>query len=98
MGADLFNEPWGAEWGTGGPSRDWRSAAEAVGGYILTACPRLVILVEGVGNAKSNGKEYFWGENLATAGMDPLRLPIPNHVIYSPHVYQWAGGQAHGWG
>ena len=27
------------------------------------------------------------GENLATAGMDPPRLPIANHLIYSPHVY-----------
>jgi endoglucanase len=36
FGVDIFNEPWGAEWGSGGEGRDWRAAAEAIGGFVLT--------------------------------------------------------------
>ena len=59
--ADLFNEPWGARWGAGGHPVDWRAAAEAIGGAVLSACPRLLVFVEGVGNGPEE-REFFWGE------------------------------------
>ena len=83
---DLFNEPWGASWAEGGVARDWRAAAEAIGSVLLTECPRVVLVVEGVGNA--DGEEaYFWGENLARAAEAPVVLPLAHKVAYSPHCY-----------
>jgi hypothetical protein len=54
--------------------------------FVLSECPRLLVLVEGVGNANGE-KEYFWGENLARAARLPVQLSVTQKVVYSPHVY-----------
>lgn len=91
IGADLLNEPHGANWGSGVREDDWRMAAERLGNAVLGVCPRLLIFVEGVGNPPSTpvvGPDWaFWGENLAGACDHPVRLSNPERLVYSPHVY-----------
>ena len=88
IGADLFNEPWGATWGRGG-GLDWDVAATELGESVLAACPRWLIVVEGVGTASD--AEYcdlcFWGENLKGLLRTGVRLSRSSQLLYSPHVY-----------
>jgi endoglucanase len=85
IGMDLRNEPFGACWGCGDPSRDWRLAAEKAGNAILSVNPDLLILVEGIAN--HNGQSTWWGGNLIGAKDFPVRLKVPNRLVYSPHEY-----------
>jgi endoglucanase len=90
IGADLKNEPHGrASWGTNDPATDWRLAAERAGNAILKVNPHWLILVEGleknVPNQKLDG--YCWGGNLEGVKSYPVRLSVPNKVVYSPHDY-----------
>ena len=54
---------------------------------MLKRCPRLLVLVEGVGNTADGDEGFFWGENLRHAASLPVRLPRPEKVVLSPHVY-----------
>lgn len=78
IGADLHNEPHDAAcWGCGDVAVDWRLAAERGGNAVLSVNPNWLIVVEGVG----------WGGDLTAAGANPVRLNVPNRVVYSPHDY-----------
>lgn len=85
IGMDLRNEPFNACWGCGDPSKDWRLAAEKAGNAILSINPELLILVEGV--AIYNNQSTWWGGNLMGAKEYPVRLQVPNRLVYSPHEY-----------
>lgn len=86
IGADLHNEPHGAAcWGCGDLARDWRLAAERAGNAILAVNPGWLIVVEGV--ESHDGRNYWWGGNLAGAGAAPVRLSVANRVVYSTHDY-----------
>ncbi|HSL46497.1 MAG TPA: cellulase family glycosylhydrolase [Anaerolineales bacterium] len=85
IGMDLRNEPFGACWGCSDPSKDWRLAAEKAGNAILAIHPDLLIIVEGVAN--HNGQSTWWGGNLMGAKDFPIRLDVPNRLVYSPHEY-----------
>ncbi|MBM3464741.1 MAG: hypothetical protein FJX76_21800 [Armatimonadetes bacterium] len=86
IACDLHNEPHGAAtWGTGVASTDWRLAAERCGNAILAVNPDLLIVVEGV--EVVDGHYYWWGGNLRAAGRAPVRLNVPNKLVYSPHDY-----------
>lgn len=90
IGADLHNEPHGsASWGTGDRATDWRLAAERAGNAILSINPNWLIIVEGVeAHVKGNPDDYYWwGGNLAGVKNYPVRLSLPNKVVYSPHDY-----------
>ncbi len=92
IGADLHNEPAGpATWGSGDPKTDWAIAAEACGNEILRANPDWLILVEGVEkivDASGNPLDWTWqGGDLINAATRPIRLSVPNRVVYSPHDY-----------
>jgi len=89
IGADLHNEPHGtASWGTGNLATDWRLAAERAGNAILAANPDWLILVEGVSsNVQGDSGNYWWGGNLRGVQNYPVRLNVPNRVVYSPHDY-----------
>jgi endoglucanase len=78
VGCDLTNEPHdAADWGSGNWNTDWRLAAERAGNAILGVNPKLLIFVEGIN----------WGGNLTQAGQYPIRLNVPNQLVYSPHDY-----------
>jgi aryl-phospho-beta-D-glucosidase BglC (GH1 family) len=85
VGMDLRNEPFGACWGCGDPAKDWRLAAEKAGNAILSVNPELLIIVEGIANR--NGQNTWWGGNLMGAKEFPVRLQVPNRLVYSPHEY-----------
>lgn len=86
IGADLHNEPRGeATWGTGEPTTDWRLAAERAGNAILEVNPYWLIFVQGV--ERQGDDWYWWGGNLAGARDAPVRLRLPNRLVYSPHDY-----------
>ena len=78
IGADLRNElRSGATWGGSDPKLDWHAAAERGGNAVLSANPRLLIMVE--------GPEY--STNLSGFDKLPLHLPVPDRLVYSPHAY-----------
>ncbi len=89
VGMDLRNEPHnaasgGACWDCGG-DRDWHLAAERAGNAILRSNPKLLIFVEGVDAV--DGDSYWWGGNLEGVRRSPVRLAVPNRLVYSTHVY-----------
>lgn len=101
VAADLFNEPNAASWGGGASSLDWAAAAERVGTEVHAACPRWLLMVEGVGDVAVDGTPavphnrsapgtnlpHNWAENLEGVAHRPLR-GLPQHrLVYSPHVY-----------
>ena len=94
FGADLFNEPNAASWG-GNPKHDWAAAAERIGGAVHGACPRWLLLVEGVSSRAVDGDNavinqsafgHNWAGNLEGVRARPLKLPA-ERLVYSPHVY-----------
>jgi endoglucanase len=81
VGADLRNELRNhAAWGGTDPKLDWHAAAERGGNAVLTANPRLLIIVE--------GPEY--STNFAGFDKLPVRLKIADRLVYSPHAYNIA--------
>ena len=85
IGMDLRNEPYSACWGCGDKSKDWRLAAEKAGNAVLSVNPQLLIIVEGI--AHHNGSWTWWGGNLIGAKAYPVRLDVPNQLVYSAHDY-----------
>ncbi len=86
IAVDLANEPHGpATWGTGDHMTDWRLAAERAGDAVLDANPYLLVFVEGIENYQTD--HFWWGGNLDGVRTAPVRLRIPNRVVYSPHDY-----------
>jgi endoglucanase len=85
IGMDLRNEPHGACCGCNDPSKDWRLAAEKAGNAILSVNPNLLIIVEG--SSEYNNQYTWWGGNLMGAKEFPVRLNVPNRLVYSAHEY-----------
>ncbi|MFD9592404.1 cellulase family glycosylhydrolase [Kitasatospora sp. NPDC059973] len=86
IGIDLHNEPHDpACWGCGDPALDWRLAAERGGEAVLGANSSLLVLVEGVQSFQ--GSSTWWGGNLRGAAAYPVRLGVPNRLVYSAHEY-----------
>jgi aryl-phospho-beta-D-glucosidase BglC (GH1 family) len=79
IGADLQNEPHGANWA------DWAGAAERAGNAIHGRNPNWLIVVEGVGQYNNN--HYWWGGNLMGVRDRPVDLALDNKLVYSPHDY-----------
>ena len=92
VGADLHNEPHTPVcWGGGNLAVDWRLAAERAGNAILEVNPDWLIFVEGVDCYSPAGQDkydtYWWGGNLSGVAHAPVRLNIPNRLVYSAHDY-----------
>ena len=87
---DLKNEPHGrATWGDGAAT-DWRLAAERAGNAILEIAPDKLIVVEGIEGPVEGGQVLdtnWWGGNLEGVHDNPVRLSIPDRLVYSPHEY-----------
>jgi endoglucanase len=81
VAADLRNElRSGAQWGGSDPALDWRAAAERGGNAVLAVNPSLLIVVEST--------EYSLNFNGVRSL--PVRLSVPNRLVYSPHNYGWS--------
>ncbi|KAL1507623.1 hypothetical protein AB1Y20_007242 [Prymnesium parvum] len=72
----------------------WSVAASSIGATVNSICPRWLIFVEGVGSASDEElcELCFWGENLlglrwASRNMPLVQLPVPDQLVFSPHVY-----------
>jgi endoglucanase len=86
IGADLHNEPRGqATWGDGNPETDWQMAAQKAGNAIQAVNPNWLIFVEGVDTYQN--QSYWWGGELRGAKAHPVKLNVPNHLVYSAHDY-----------
>lgn len=84
---DLKNEPHGrATWGAGNPATDWDAAAARIGNALLKINPRLLIVVEGVERGPGDDNSW-WGGTIAGSRTHPVRLDVPDKLVYSPHVY-----------
>jgi len=81
VAADLRNElRSGAQWGGNDPALDWHAAAERGGNAILAENSNLLIMVEGT----------KYSLDFAGAASLPVRLAVPNRLVYSPHNYGWS--------
>jgi len=92
IGADLHNEPHSSAcWGCGEVERDWRLAAERCGNAIHEVNPDWLIIVEGNDHygeeGWQKGESYWWGGMLKGAKEFPVRLNVPNKLVYSAHDY-----------
>jgi endoglucanase len=106
IACDLFNEPKGdprstttpgCAWTVAEGTQAWNHAAERCAVEILTAAPRMLILIEGVQWANTSATTDFgscdytnWGENLKAADVAPIDLgttEFNQKVVYSFHEY-----------
>lgn len=93
---------WGgpevAKWDSSSDSNNWKKAAEDIAAAIQKINPNLLIMVEGVEAYPHEGYDYsncgefttycnWWGGNLRGVAKDPVKLTVPNKVVYSPHEY-----------
>jgi endoglucanase len=82
IGADLRNElRSGAAWGGSDPKLDWHAAAERGGDAVLSANPKLLVMVE--------SPDY--STNFAGFDKLPVRLKVEHRLVYSPHAYNIDG-------
>jgi endoglucanase len=79
IGADLRNEPRGL-WGTMTWSM-WATAAEQASEALLAMQPNWLMFVEGVSSAN----------DCSGARTRPVKLSVPDRLVYSSHVYSWSG-------
>ncbi|KAJ6107243.1 hypothetical protein N7523_008566 [Penicillium sp. IBT 18751x] len=79
MGADLRNEVRGL-WGTMHWA-DWATAAETASERLLAMNSNWLMIVEGISSAN----------DLSGVRSRPVRLSVPDRVVYSAHVYKWSG-------
>jgi endoglucanase len=90
IGFDLRNEPHNAAsggscWSGCDAAHDWHRAAERAGNAVLAINPRLIVFVEGTDAV--NNDFYWWGGNLQGVRYAPVRLNVPNQLVYSAHTY-----------
>ncbi len=88
VGADLHNEPHApACWGCGQQDIDWQAAAQRGGNAILAVNPNWLIFVEGVDCYGGNSDCYWWGGNLEGVKDHPVKLNVPDRLVYSVDDY-----------
>lgn len=96
MGLDL-KDGLGASatWGDGSDT-DWAAAATSLGNYVVKACPKWLVFVQGVqGSAHkdvyNNNQEiknrFLAGSDLTGVATAPIQLATANKVVYAPKYY-----------
>ena len=93
LGADVFNEPFGATWAEGKPS-DMDAFAKQAAAAIHTHAPNWLVFVEGTADSPNctstidgDDVECGYGDNLLGAMAAPLSLAAKDKLVYSPHTY-----------
>ncbi len=93
-----FSGPNIAKWDDSEDPNNWKHAAEVIGNAVLAINPNLLIVVEGVEAYPMDGYDYtncgefttycnWWGGNLRGVAKDPVKLSVPDKLIYSAHDY-----------
>ncbi len=92
--ADIRNEPHGRATWAGPPETSWAGAAERIGNVILRDFPEKLIFVAGVEQRSSKNplrnEGAFWGGVIDSVRERPIRLNLPERVVYTLHVYGWS--------
>eukprot|EP00276_Gloeochaete_wittrockiana_P001333 CAMPEP_0184672726 /NCGR_PEP_ID=MMETSP0308-20130426/86271_1 /TAXON_ID=38269 /ORGANISM="Gloeochaete witrockiana, Strain SAG 46.84" /LENGTH=643 /DNA_ID=CAMNT_0027120105 /DNA_START=32 /DNA_END=1963 /DNA_ORIENTATION=- len=81
IGAEFKNEAYGATWGSGDPSSDWKIYCEMTANAILAISPRMLMFVQGI------GQSGWWGGDFTRATQFPIVLSNQKRLVYQPHVY-----------
>jgi aryl-phospho-beta-D-glucosidase BglC (GH1 family) len=96
-GFDLVNEPYACTWDDD-PLTGWPAAAERIATDIQAINPNVLIIVEGIkskGDVPFAGKAYtswsVYAQDLAGVATRPVKIPIQEKLVYSPHEYTQAG-------
>ena len=64
-------------WGDKNPQTDWHMAAQKIGRELQTIAPDWLIIVGGL----------FYQMDLTGVYQHPIKLNIPNKLVYSGHIY-----------
>jgi len=93
VGVDLLDQAYAASWGKG-LITDWDRAAGRIGDRVLTACPRWLVAVTGVGGTPGapgadtpDDDPFFNGENLVGVAATGVQLQNPSKLVYSAHLH-----------
>jgi endoglucanase len=83
IGCDLVNEPHGpTTWA------QWAGWAETVGNAILAKHPDKLIFVAGIEKREKPSQfGAYWGSVLDSVKERPVKLNVPERLVYSPHYY-----------
>ncbi|WGF88306.1 glycoside hydrolase family 5 protein [Marinivivus vitaminiproducens] len=84
IGAELFNEPYGATWGSGA-QKNWQWASAQAGNAIHDINPDWLIIVNGIQTYQNDW--YWWGGQLKGVADKGVRLDAANKLVYSAHDY-----------
>jgi len=93
LGADVFNEPFGATWAEGG-AKDMDAFAVSAAVTIHADAPNWLIFVEGSSNSPTCSDTIDgdvvncgYGDNLKGVRDSPVQLAAASKLVYSPHTY-----------
>ncbi|RHY77521.1 hypothetical protein DYB34_009616 [Aphanomyces astaci] len=95
IGIDLKNKPYAATWGDNGPN-DWAVGAPKIANRMLKGCPNWLAFAQGTvskhtlrsdDNTQVFSYTDWWGGGLQNEATAPLKLSIPNKLVYAPHYY-----------
>lgn len=83
---DIKNEPHGrAAWGGNDPKTNWVEGAQRICNAILAENSKLLVMVEGV--EKHLDINSWWGGTVAGVATTPIKLSVPDRLVYSVHTY-----------
>jgi endoglucanase len=92
VGIDVKNEPHGrcdkadsATWDESSSQTNWKHFVEQAAARIHAVNPGLLILGEGIECYKNTWG--WWGGNLVAVKEHPIKLTVPNKLVYAPHEY-----------
>jgi endoglucanase len=93
LGADVFNEPFGATWAEGAAT-DMDAFAVRAASAIHANAPNWLIFVEGSSKSPNcteniDGDDVVcgYGDNLKGVSAHPVQLGKADKLVYSPHTY-----------
>lgn len=95
---EMLNVQWNANTDDVNVKTDWRGAAEILANRVNELCPQWLVFVGGASSptpaqsfrVRDDYKElssHWDGGNLKNATLHPLKLTLPNKVVYAPHAH-----------
>eukprot|EP00276_Gloeochaete_wittrockiana_P000883 CAMPEP_0184676608 /NCGR_PEP_ID=MMETSP0308-20130426/88440_1 /TAXON_ID=38269 /ORGANISM="Gloeochaete witrockiana, Strain SAG 46.84" /LENGTH=191 /DNA_ID=CAMNT_0027124449 /DNA_START=529 /DNA_END=1101 /DNA_ORIENTATION=+ len=81
IGAELKNEPYGVNWGSGNAGTDWKMYCERTSNAILAIAPRMLMFIQGT------GESGWWGGDYSNAVRFPMVLSNQKRLVFKPAVF-----------